>query len=48
VIAEPTLRLLPRDLDQGFIMLGGKIVGSAASYAELERKYERLLSAKSA
>jgi branched-chain amino acid transport system ATP-binding protein len=48
VIAEPTLRLLPRDLDQGFIMLGGKIVGTAGSYAELERKYERLLSARSA
>ena len=40
LIAEPTTRTLPRQLDRGFMIIRGKIVGQSQGIAELERAYQ--------
>jgi branched-chain amino acid transport system ATP-binding protein len=47
LIAEPTTRLLPRELDRGYVMVRGVIVDQASNRSELERRYEAQYSGAS-
>ena len=48
LIAEPTMRLLPRTLNYGYIMLRGRIVSEGEGYQDLERLYSGLMGERAA